>query len=144
MADYCFMQDPLDKELCTILDVIDIALGMVAAISVKEKGLATCVVSAVLEHLRVWGRKKVIFRIDGEPAIRTLGVATHYVRSEETVIECRPSIPRHQLAVENMNKELCGLVRCFRIYFWEKAKLETHRRCNGWSDTADGSRAATL
>ena len=26
--------------------------------------------------------------------------------------------------VENMNKELCGLVRCFRIYLREKAKLE--------------------
>ena len=26
--------------------------------------------------------------------------------------------------VENMNKELCGLVRCFRIYLRENAKLE--------------------
>ena len=26
--------------------------------------------------------------------------------------------------VENMNKELCGLVRCFRIYLREKAKME--------------------
>ena len=26
--------------------------------------------------------------------------------------------------VENMNKELCGLVRCFRIYLRERAKME--------------------
>ena len=26
--------------------------------------------------------------------------------------------------VENTNKELCGLVRCFRIYLREKAKVE--------------------
>ena len=26
--------------------------------------------------------------------------------------------------VENMNKELSGHVRCFRIYLWEKAMVE--------------------
>ena len=96
MADYCFVQDAPGKELFTILDMLDVALGMMAAISVEEKGPATYVVSAVVEHLRAWGRKKVIFRIDGEPAIRALGVAIQYARSEETVIECRPSIPHHQ------------------------------------------------
>ena len=34
------------------------------------------------------------------------------------------SILRQQGQVENMNKELCGLVRCFRIYLREKAKME--------------------
>ena len=63
------------KELFTILDMLDIALGMIAAISVEEKEPATYVVSAVGEHLRAWRRKKVIFRIDGEPAIRAIGVA---------------------------------------------------------------------
>ena len=53
-------------------------------------GPATHIVSVVVEHLRAWGRKKVIFRIDGEPAIRALGVAIQCARSEETVIECRP------------------------------------------------------
>ena len=68
-----------------------------------------------------WGRKKVIFRIDGEPAIRALGGAIH----EETVIECRPKYSSPSMGpVENMNKELCGLVRCFRIYLREKAKME--------------------
>ena len=66
------------------------ALGMMAAISVEEKGPATYTVSAVVEHLRAWGRKKVIFRMDGEPAIRALGVAIQHSRSEETVIECEP------------------------------------------------------
>ena len=69
------MQDAPGSELFTILDMLDVALGMMAAISVEEEGPATYVVSAVVEHLRAWGRKKVIFRIDGEPAIRALGVA---------------------------------------------------------------------
>ena len=86
MADYCFMQDAPGSELFTILDMSDVALGMMAAISVEEKGPATYVVSAEVEHLRAWGRKKVIFRIDGVPAIRALGVAFQHARSEETVI----------------------------------------------------------
>ena len=90
MADYCFMQDSHGGELFTILDMLDVALGMMAAISVEEKGPSMYVVSAVVEHLRAWGREKVIFRIDGEPAFRALGVAIQYARSEETVIECRP------------------------------------------------------
>ena len=77
-------------ELFTILDMLDAALGMMGAISVEEKGTSTHEVSAVVEHLRAWGRKKVIFRIDGEPAIRALCVAIQHARSEETVIECRP------------------------------------------------------
>ena len=60
-----------------------------AAISVEEMDPATNVVSAVVEHLRAWRRKKVIFRIDCEPATRALGVAIQHARSEETVIECR-------------------------------------------------------
>ena len=78
MADYFFMQDAPCGELFTILNMLDAALGMMAAISVEEK---------------VRGRKKVIFRIDGEPAIRALGVAIQHARSEETVIECRPQTP---------------------------------------------------
>ena len=38
MADYCFMQDAPGSELFTILDMLDVALGMMAAISVEEKG----------------------------------------------------------------------------------------------------------
>ena len=116
MADYCFMQDSPGGELFTVLDMLDVALGMMAAISVEEKGPS---------HLRAWGRKKVIFRIDGEPAIRALDVAIQHARSEETVIECRPKYSSPSMgAVENMNKELCELVRCFRIYLREKAKVE--------------------
>ena len=125
MADCCFRQDAPGSELFTILDMLDVALGMMAAISMEEKGPATYVGSAVVEHLRAWGRKKVIFRIDGEKAIRALGVAIQHARSEETVIECRPKSSSPSVGpVENMNEELCGLVRCFRIYLREKAKLE--------------------
>ena len=84
----------------------------------------------------------MIFRIDGELAIRALGVAIQYARSEESVIQCRPKYSSPSMGpVENMNKELCGLVRCFRIYLREKAKMEIttespllpwlKRRC-GW------------
>ena len=112
MADYCFMQDSPGGELFTFLDILDVALGMMAAISVEEKGPSTYVVSAMVEHLRAWGRKKVIFRIDGEPAIRALGGAIQHARSGETVIECRPKYSSPSTGpVENMNKELCGLVR---------------------------------
>ena len=125
MADYCFMQDSPGDELCTILDMLDFPLGMMAALSVEEKEPSTYVVSAVVEHLRAWGRKKVIFRIDGEPAFRALGVAIQHARSEETVIECRPKYSSPSMGpLENMNKELYGLVRCFRIYLREKAKVE--------------------
>ena len=84
------MEDALGSELFTILDMLDVALGMMAGISVEEKGPATYLVLVVVEHLRAWGGNKVVFRIDGEPAIRALGVAIQHVRSEETVIECRP------------------------------------------------------
>ena len=46
MADYCFMQDSPGGELFTILDMLDVALGMMVAISVEEKG-----------HLRTWSRR---------------------------------------------------------------------------------------
>ena len=41
------------------------------------------------------------------------------------VIECRKGYSSPSMGpVENMKRELCGLVRCFRIYLREKAKLE--------------------
>ena len=67
----------------------------------------------------------MIFRIDGEPAIRALGVAIQHARSEETVTECRPKCSSPAMGpVENVSKEVSGLVRCFRIYWREKAKIE--------------------
>ena len=146
MADYCFVQDAPGKELFTILDKLYVALGMMAAISVEEKGPATYVVSVVVKHLRAWGWKKVTFRIDGEPAIRALGVAIQYARSEETVVECRPKYSSPSMGpVENMNRGLCGLARCFRIYLREKAKLEitTESPLLPCSDAVDGSRTVT-
>ena len=52
MVDYCFMQDAPGSELFTILDMLDVAFGMMAAIIVEKKGPATYVVSVVVEHLR--------------------------------------------------------------------------------------------
>ena len=41
------------------------------------------------------------------------------------IIECRKRCSSPSMGpVENMKRELCGLVRCFRIYLREKAKLE--------------------
>ena len=100
--------------------MLDVALAMMAAISVEEKGPATCVVSAVVEHLRAWGRKKVIFRNDGVTSNTSTGRCDSLCSSEETVIECRPKYSSPSMGpVENMNKELCGLVRCFLIYLRE-------------------------
>ena len=139
MAHCCFMQDALGSELFTILDMLNV-LGMMAGISVEEKGPATHVVSAVVEHLPAWGRKKVIFRIDGEPAMRALGVAVQHVRSKEIIIECRLKYSSPSMGpVENMNRELRGLARCFRIHFRERkrrwrSRLSLHC-CRGWLDT---------
>ena len=125
MADSCLYRTHQARNCSqSFLDMLDVALGMMAAISVEEKGPATSAVS-VVEHLRAWGRKKVIFRIVGELAIRALGVGIQYARREETVIECRPKYSSPSMGpVENMNEELCGLVRCFRTYLREKAKME--------------------
>ena len=71
------MQDAPGSELFTILDMLDVALGMMGAISVEEKASD---LRTVVDHLRALGRKKVIFRIDDEPAIRALGVAIQQTR----------------------------------------------------------------
>ena len=73
--------------------MLDVALGTMAAISVEEKGPSTYVVSAVVEHLRAWGRKKVIFRIDGEAAIRALGVAIPSPEAKKPSSNVDQSIP---------------------------------------------------
>ena len=101
MADCCFVQDAPGEKLFTILDMLDVPCS--------KKEPATYVVSAVVEHLRAWGRKQVIFRIDAERAIRALGVAIQYARSEETVFECRPKYSSPSMdPVENMNYDLVG------------------------------------
>ena len=70
--------------------------------------------------------KKMILRVDGEPAIRALGLAMQLCRNEETIVVCRPNSSSPSMGpVENMNKELCGFVRCFRISLREKANLNT-------------------
>ena len=44
------------------------------------------------------------------------GLWDQHARSEETVIECRGEVfLTNDGPVENMNKELCGLVRCFQV-----------------------------
>ena len=67
----------------------------------------------------------MIFRTDGEPAIRALVVAIEHVRSEETVIECPPMCSSPSMGpVENTNEELCWLVRCFRRYLRERERAK--------------------
>ena len=44
-------------------------------------------------------------------------------QERETVIECRSKYSSPSM-VENMSKDVCGLVRCFRIYQRQKAKIE--------------------
>ena len=85
MADHCFVPDAPGKELFTFLDMLDIALGMMEAISVEEKG--TCDIRS-LGGART--SASVGTNIDGEPAIRAVGVAMQYAKSGETDIECRP------------------------------------------------------
>ena len=81
MADYCFVQDAPGSELFTILDMLDVASRHDGSNQRGGKGASYFdVVSAVVEHLRARGRKKVIFRIDGEPAIRALGVAIQHAQ----------------------------------------------------------------
>ena len=57
MADYCFMQDAPGSELVTILDMLDVAFGMMAAISVEEKGAS---------HLRCLGGGRTFASLDTE------------------------------------------------------------------------------
>ena len=84
MADDCSMQDAPGKELLTTLDMLEVALGKMAAISVEEKGPAPREVSEVVEHLRVWRRRKAILRMDGETAIRSLELAIQHFRDDQT------------------------------------------------------------
>ena len=98
MADYCFMQDSPGGELFTIRDMLDVALGMMAAISVEEKGPSTYVVSEVVEHVRVWGRQKVIFLIDGEPVIRALALLFSTPEAKKPSSNVDQSIPHHRWA----------------------------------------------
>ena len=93
------MQDAPGSELFTVLNVLDVALGMMAAISEEE----------------------VIFsntssgRCDSTRSERRDG---HRVSTQV--------FPPSMGPVENMNKELCGLVRCFRIYLREKSEDGDH------------------
>ena len=74
-----------------VVDMLEVALGLMAGCSVEEKVPASYVVSEVLELLRSWERKKVIFHIDSKLGIRALGWAIQLFRNEETVIKCRPT-----------------------------------------------------
>ena len=96
LPHYCFMQDAPGSELFTILDMLDVALGMMAAISVAEKGPATHEVSPVVEYLRACRRKKVICRIDGEKAPRTLAWQHTTPGAKKLSSSVDPSIPQNR------------------------------------------------
>ena len=116
------MQDAPGSELFTILDMLDFALGMKAGISVEEKGPATYVVSAVVEQLRAWGRKKVIFRIDG---IRVLGVAIQHVDrtpSHDTFSRTLSSLCTRHIVSQGVARRVCikdvhvHVITCLSVY----------------------------
>ena len=111
-----FTQDALGKELFTILGVIDIAFES----PWRKRGLQP-----------VWSRWWSTICEPGNgrsdlPHRRRAGApCTGRAKSEETVIEGRSKYSSPSMAiVEIMNEELCVLVRCFRIYLREKAKME--------------------
>ena len=107
----------LRSERFTILDMLDVALGMMAATSVEEKGPATYVVSAVVEHLASLGTE------EGDLSASTVNQQyEHWAMRFDTLgakrrsssVDRRYSSPSKG-PVENMIKELCGLVRCFSL-----------------------------
>jgi hypothetical protein len=126
MMDYTFITD-MPRDMLTVLTVYDVDLGMVLPVVVDEKGPIQYAIRSVCENLGHWGRKDIILRVDGEPAIKALAEAIRLARPESTVIEVKPRYsPESMGAVENMNKELKNIVRCFALQLKDEAKMELH------------------
>ena len=89
MMDYTFVTDPPFDTL-TLLDVYDQELGTVLPLVVDEKGPIEYAIKSIVEYLRYWGRKAIVLRVDGEPAIKALAEAIQLQRAESTVLEMKP------------------------------------------------------
>eukprot|EP00971_Amphidinium_carterae_P079080 1564619-Amphidinium_carterae.1 len=125
MCDYAFLQDSPGSELFTILNVLDVNTGMIVSISCENKGATAHVVNTVCAALQNWGRKAIIMRSDGEPAIKALTKAIQTKREHTTVLEHSPRYSSASMgAIENVNKEVSGLVRVYRLMLKDKAKVE--------------------
>ncbi|CAK0841766.1 unnamed protein product [Prorocentrum cordatum] len=126
MMDYTFVTDP-PFDMMTILTVYDQELGMVLALVVDEKGPIEYAIRSVTEYLGYWGRKAIILRVDGEPAIKALAEAIRIGRADPTVLEMKPRYsPESMGGVENMNKEVKNLLRTIVLYLMDVAKVELH------------------
>ena len=69
--DYTFVTDP-SLDMLTVLNIYDVELGMMNPTVVGEEGPIQYSIRSACEHLTYWGRKAIILRVDGEPAIKAL------------------------------------------------------------------------
>eukprot|EP00971_Amphidinium_carterae_P277411 5505530-Amphidinium_carterae.1 len=100
------------------------------AMVVDEKGPTEAAIKGVLTTLQNWGCKKLVFRVDNEPAIVALFQQIASRRKEESVLETRPRYSSPSLGpVENANKEVKGILRAFIIYLREHAEYEITAEC---------------
>ena len=125
LMDYTFISGRSETELYTILNAIDVALAQIYPMAVDAKGAVDYVIKCVAEQLDRCGRKELILRVDGEPAILKLAQAIQAFRKARnglTVIEVKPRfIPASMGAVENANNEVKNLIRCWVLMLSEKA-----------------------
>ena len=80
--DYTFVTDP-PFDMLTILDVYDMELGMLLPLVADEKGPMEYVIKSVCESIAWWGRRGIVLRSDGEPAIKALVEAIKVFRKKD-------------------------------------------------------------
>ena len=131
--DYCFPRAGI-----TILGVRDNQSGATASIWVPKKGGT---ISWIAEHLTnmidyEWGRSKIIFKSDGEPAILDLKRLIHEKRRHHQTIFDRSLVDDHQSngKAENMIREIEGMIRTWRNHLEGKygIKIETSNPIFPW------------
>ena len=98
--------------------------GGMATISCEAKGSLLCVIKVTVEATTSWGRKRIVFRSDNEPAIESLNEAIQLTRTEETVVELGPKHSSPSMGpCENAKKEMAGVVRHIRAFLKRKTKV---------------------
>jgi len=125
--DYTFVTDP-PFDMLTILDVYDMELGMLLPLVADEKGPMEYVIKSVCESIAWWGRRGIVLRSDGDPAIKALAEAIKVFRKkDETVLELKPRYSAQSMGgVENINKEVKNLLRVFVLFLKDVAKVQLH------------------
>ena len=126
MIDYTFVTDP-PCETLTALDVYDVELGLILPVVVDDKGPIEYAIHSVIEYIGFWGRKDIVLRVDGEPAIKALAEAIQAARRDSTTLEIKPRYsPASMGAVENVNKEVKNLLRTFTLHLKDAVGIELH------------------